>query len=481
MEIKYKAEPTLARFHRSRSFYRCVRGPVRSGKSTGMCVEGMMIGCNQSPDPADGKRKTRGCVVRNTYRELLDTTLKTWLMWFPESVFGNFNYATMTHHIKINDMDMEVLFRALDRPDDVKKLLSLELTWAWVNEAREVPRAIIDVLGDRVEQYPPAKLDNNGNKISGCDWGGVFLDTNAPDDDHWWFELESDPPAGWLFFTQPGALIEKNGKFYPNPKAENVRNLNGGHDYYVKRVPGKKKSYVRVYYCNQFGYVEDGKRVHPEYNDSVHCAPFKLVPDIRDEVVVGLDFGLTPAAAFFSRRKSGQWWLFHEIVTENIGIKQFAELLLIPYVIGELLDYQITFYGDTHGNTGSQNDKKTPGQILEALGIKVEMPELGTGETIRREALAQPLSRMVDGEPGMLVDSSCKTIRKGLSSKFIYKRVQVVGDEKYHERPYKNFWSHICEAAEHAMVGSGEGKLLTRKPKPKKKKRPRVVRSWMGS
>lgn len=481
MKITYDAEPTLARFHRSNAFYRCVRGPVRSGKSTGMCAEAMIRANGQAPDPHDNIRKTRGAVIRNTYRELLDTTLKTWLMWFPENVFGNFNYGTMTHNIRVNDLEIEVMFRALDRPDDIKKLLSLELTWAWVNEAREVPRAIIDTLGDRVEQYPPKRYNEEGEQISGCTWGGVFLDTNAPDDDHWWFELESKPPAGWIFFSQPGALIEANGKFHPNPKAENVRNLNGGHTYYTKRMAGKTDSYIRVYYCNQFGFVEEGKRVHPEYNDSIHCAGYELVPDVRHQVVIGMDFGLTPAAAFFSRRPNGQWWLFKELVTENIGIKQFGELVLLPYILENLLDHDIVIYGDTHGNTGSQNDKKTPGQILDALGIRVKMPNLGTGPLLRREALAAPLSRLVDGEPGLLIDPGCRTLRKGLSSKFIYKRVQVVGDEKYHDVPDKNFWSHICEAAEHAMVGAGEGKLLTRATRKPRKKKGKRATGWMAS
>lgn len=481
MKIVYNAERTPARFHRSNAFYRCMRGPVRSGKSTAMCAEIMMRACRQAPDPLDGIRRTKWGVVRNTYRELEDTTLATWLMWYPEAIFGKFNYGTMTHHIRVNDIECDVMFRALDRAEDVKKLLSLELTGGWVNEAREVPRAIIDVLGDRVEQYPPRRPLDDGGEY-GCTWGGVFLDTNSPDEDHWWFDAEANPPEGWEFFTQPGALMEVEGKFVRNPMAENIRNLNGGHEYYLKRVAGKKKSYVRVYYCNQFGYVEEGKRVHPEYNDSVHVAPSPLIPDSRHPVVVGLDFGLTPAAAFFSRRPSGQWWLFHELVTENIGIKQFAELVLIPYLIENLLDYSVTYYGDTHGNVGAQTDKKTPGQIFEALGIHVQMPDLGTGDMIRREALAQPLSRMIDGQPGLLVDRNCKTIRKGLSSKFYYKRVQVVGDEKYHDKPEKNFWSHVCEAAEHAMVGAGEGKILTRRPTPKKKVN-RKLRSigWMGS
>ena len=330
MEIKYTAEPTPAKFHADDSFYRCMRGPVRSGKSTCMSVEGMRRANQQRPGK-DNIRRSRFVVVRNTYRELEDTTLVTWLMWFPEHVFGMVNRRTMTHTLRFNDVHLEVLFRALNRPADVAKLLSLEASFAWVNEAREVPKAVIDIIGDRVEQYPPM-MDE------GCTWGGVFMDTNSPDEDHWWYDLEANPPvvtlesgkeAKWTFFKQPGALIEKDGRFFPNPKAENLQNLKGGADYYVKRLMGKKDSYIRVYYCNQFGYVEEGKRVHPEYSDATHCSPSSLIPDPEHPVAIGLDYGLTPAAAFFSHRPNGQWWLFHEIVTERIGIKHFGENFLV--------------------------------------------------------------------------------------------------------------------------------------------------------
>ncbi len=471
MEIVYNAEPTPAKFHKDDSFYRGIRGPVRSGKSSAMSAEIMMRAQKQRPN-SQGIRRTRWAVVRNTYRELEDTTIRTWLMWFPESVFGPLNKRTMIHSIKFGDVEMDVLFRALDRPDDVAKLLSMEVTGAWVNEAREVPKVIIDVLGDRVEQFPP-------NMDEGCTWGGVFMDTNAPDEDHWWFDLEAEPPDGWQFFTQPGALREIQGRFVPNPKAENVKNLNGGHEYYTKRVAGKKESYVRVYYCNQFGYVEEGKRVHPGYSDSVHCPGTPLVPDPAHLVVIGLDFGLTPAATFFSRRPNGQWWCFHEIATEKIGIKQFGELLLLPYILSNLMDFTIEIYGDP---SGKGEDETAPFQILEALGFAVR-PAPTNSEVMRRESLEAVLTRMIDGEPGILVDPSCRVLRKGLSSKFIYKRLQVVGDDRYQEHPYKNFWSHTCESAEYAMLGAGEGKTITyKKPKPRSRaERIMSPNAWMGS
>ena len=484
MKIHYIAEPTPARFHQCDSFYRGLRGPVRSGKSTAMCIEIINRARRQVPSQS-GIRRTRWASIRNTYRELEDTTLKTWLMWFPEDIFGSVNRRTMTHLLQFNDIHCEVLFRALDRPEDISKLLSMEVTGGWINEAREVPKAVVDTLGDRVEQYP-SKMDE------GCTWGGVFMDTNAPDEDHWWYGLEAEPPrtiltsgkeARWDFFVQPGALVERHGKFLPNPKAENIRNLNGGHDYYLKRLAGKKESYIRVYYCNEFGYVEEGKRVHAEYNDSTHCAPSPLVPDPNLKVTVGLDFGLTPAATFFQQTATGQWRMFHEIASENIGVRRFGETELLPYVLGHLMDFDVEMWGDP-SETRSQTDESTPIKILSALGFNIR-PAPSQDPTIRREALSAPLSRLIDGEPGMIVDPSCKVFRKGMSSKFIYQRLQVSGDERFRDKPAKNWWSHTCEAAEYAMVGAGEGERITQRPRMTPPFNPRIhtmsgAHGWMS-
>lgn len=482
MHIVYNAETTPAKFHRDDSFYRGIRGPVRSGKSTCCSIEIMNRSRQQRPN-SQGIRRSRWVVVRNTYRELEDTTLRTWLMWFPESIFGGVNKRTMTHILQIDDPKLgkiytEVMFRALDRPDDIAKLLSMEVTGAWVNEAREVPKAIIDVLGDRVEQYPPM-MDE------GCTWGGVFMDTNSPDEDHWWYDLESEPPKNWSFYTQPGALREVKGKFVPNPKAENVKNLKGGHDYYVKRMEGKKESYIRVYYCNQFGYVEEGNRVHPEYDDTTHTSPSTIIPDPKLPVAIGLDFGLTPAALFGQKAANGQWRIFHEIVTERLGIKHFGEMLLLPYILGNLMDFTIRLWGDPSGEDGADADPNTPLAILDVIGLHVKKAP-SQDATLRREALAAPLERMIDGQPGCIVDPSCVTFRKGLSSKYYFKRLQVVGDDRYHDTPYKNFWSHVCEAGEYMMIGEGEGKALTRRigkeaRKPAKQKYYRSQGGWMAA
>lgn len=448
--LDYYAEPTISEFHLSDEFYRILIGPVGSGKSTGCSMEIMRRAQEQKPGK-DSLRKSRWAVVRNTYRELKDTTVKTWLDWFSEDHFGHINQQNMIHRLRFNDVDCEVLFRALDRPGDIKKVLSMELTGAWVNEAREVPKGIIDALGDRVGRFPAVK-------DGGCTWAGVIGDTNPPDEDHWIYTLaEEERPRGWQFFRQPGGLIEHDGEFEPNPEAENVHNLPAR--YYEQRIGGKSQDYIRVYYCGQYGFVQEGKPVHPEYVDAVHCPKEDIEPVPGRTLYVGLDFGLTPAAVFGQRLVDGRWVWIDELVTEDMGTVRFAELLKSK-LDGEYAGYEVEIWGDPAGDDRAQTDENTPFKILKASGIPARAC-YSNDPTIRREAVSVPLNRLVDGKPGLMVSPRCRVTRKGLAGGYSYRRMQIAGQERFQDKPDKNRYSHPVEAGEYLMVGAGEGKALT--------------------
>lgn len=419
----------------------------------------------QEPGP-DGVRRTRWAVVRNTYPELRDTTLKTWLYWFREDDLGPFRYGEMVHNIKLgledgSVLDVEVMFRALDKPDDISKLLSLELTGAWVNEARELPKGVIDTLGDRVGRFPP-QVDG------GPTWRGVFMDTNAPDDDHWWYRLASGldvrtgrhigVPKGWSFYTQPPGLVEVDGEWQANPDAENVTNLE--RDYYLTRCPGKARDYILVYYCNQYGFVQHGKPVYPEYLDHIHCTEEPFGPIEGLIIYVGIDYGLTPAAVFGQRTVTGAWRWFDELVTEDMGAVRFSEVLG-PILRSTYRGYDFEIYGDPSGDDRAQTDERTPADILQAHDIPV-MAAPSNDPVIRREAVATSLMRMIDGEPGLLISPKCKVLRKGMAGAYHYRRVQIANEERYQDKPSKDRFSHVCDAAQYMMLGAGEGESLVR-------------------
>ena len=409
-------------------------GPVGSGKSVACTAEVFRRICQQG--------KSRWAVIRNTYRELEDTTLRTWMDWLRP--YGEFKHSTMTHTISMGDgIEAEILFRALDKPSDIGKLLSLELTGAWINEAREIPYAILQNLMPRVLRYPSAAEAPDA-------WHGIIMDTNPPDDLHWWYQkFEEQRPDGFKLYRQPGGRDEN---------AENIGNLVKG--YYDIISQGQDQAWVDVYINGNYGFLMDGKPVYPEYLDATHCADSPIAIDQDARHVVGLDFGLTPAALFWQQTAAGQWQAVSEIVTQDMAAFEFADVLG-AHIRKHYRGLDVEIYGDPAGEQRAQTDAKTPFQILRAKGINADPASTNNDERIRHDSMARHMRRLtMTGEPGILISPECKYFRRGLAGGYKYKLIQATGDERYHEKPEKNIYSHVCEAAEYGMVGAGEGDEL---------------------
>lgn len=444
LKIRYEpVGPVAEAFLASDAFVRGIRGPFGSGKSTVCCVDILRRALAQRPGP-DGKRRSRWAIVRNTYPELKTTTIKTWHGIVPSQVGQWVDSGPPRHVLLGEDFEIEIWFLALDSPEDVKKLLSMDLTGAWINEARETPKSILDGLTARVGRYP-------GIAQGGPSWFGVLMDTNPPDSDHWWYKLaEEETPQGFAFFAQPSGLSDA---------AENRDNLPAG--YYERLCSGKSDEWIKVYVRGEYGFVADGRPVFPEYSDSTHCQPFELAP--RLPLYVGIDFGLTPAALIGQRTAMGAWRWRYELCTEHMGAKRFGELVLGPK-LEQLRQAGFTFAaitGDPAGDQSAQTDETTPFKILRAAKIDAR-PAHTNDFTIRREAVAQALGRLIDGRPGFLLHPECAVTRRGMGGRYAYRRLQIAGTERYADQPEKNLYSHPCEALQYGMMGGGEGKAIVR-------------------
>ena len=479
------------------SFFRGIRGPVGSGKSVGCSVEVFRSACMQEQNK-DGIRQSRWAIIRNTNPQLRTTTIKTWLDWFPENDWGKFTWSVpYTHHIKKGDLDLEVIFLALDRPEDVKKLLSLELTGIWINEARELPKSIIDACTMRVGRYPSMRE-------GGPSWSGVIADTNAPEEDHWWSIMSGEAPVpdyinaeeakmlvkpdNWLFFTQPPGMVEKRDEdgnvdeYLPNKDAENSKNMLD--TYYKNLINGKSKSWIDVYVMNRLGAIQDGKPIYNMFVRDTHVAQEEIPVAAGMPVFCGLDFGLTPAA-IFGQKVRGRWLILQEIVAFDMGIVRFSEILR-QEIATRYGACEVNIYGDPSGDFRAQTDESTPFQVLRGAGLMAR-PAPSNDVSLRIEAVAAPLNRMVDGHPGFMIDQRCKETIKGFEGGYQYRRIQVSG-ERYDDKPDKNRFSHIHDALQYLMLGAGEGRevlgnsrqakvfnarsdydVFTRKPKGKRR------------
>lgn len=478
----FPAGPVTKAFMRSDAFVSAIRGPIGSGKSTACCMKLIKNARNQKP-LRDGWRRRRTAVIRNTYPELRTTTIKTWHQWLPAHVGHWRDTGPPTHRIvnEAEKTDWEVMFIALDRPDDVRKLLSMELSDAWINEAREVPKAILDGLTGRVGRFPPRDCeagDERTERDYGCTDPQILMDTNPPDTDHWWYalaerdisternrvlmesmsEIESKlRDLGVLRANQPlfQFLAQPGGE---DPDAENLEHLPPG--YYLKAKAGKDEDWIRVYVRGEYGYVQDGKPVFPEFRDSVHVRDFGELTS-RLALDIGIDFGLTPAALIGQQMPNGQWRMRSEVVTEDMGIIRFGEVLK-SHLNLKYPGFKIrSMSGDPAGNIRG-GDERTPFDLLKAVGIEAKPAPGNNDPMLRREAMAAPMRRMIDGEPGLLVHPDARMFRKGLAGGYNYRRILVSGDAKYREVPDKTMFSHVCEAGEYLLLGAGEGRELKR-------------------
>ena len=133
----------LANFLFDDSHVSIIRGPIGSGTSSCCCARIWRHAIEQRKSPVDGKRRSKWAVVRNTYAELRDTTMKTWLDWFPEATHGRVTWSRpMMHEVRVGDVELDVYFLALDGKEDVAKLRSLELTGGWINELAWMTRRL---------------------------------------------------------------------------------------------------------------------------------------------------------------------------------------------------------------------------------------------------------------------------------------------------------------------------------------------------
>jgi len=417
----------------SDSKMRVLMGPVGSGKSVASCFEVIRRASQQAPNK-QGIRKSRVAIVRETARQLQDTTIKTFLDWFPTGVCGNFMRTTKTFFFKVGDVECEVMFRALDDADDVANLNSLELTFAWFNECRDIHPDIMDAMSKRIGRFPSAK-------DGGPSWFGMWGDTNPPTMDTWWYyQMEgldskdgvSPNDNGWQVFKQPSGR---------SPHAENIENLPEG--YYDTQ--GRSDEYIRVYVDGEYGLSSAGQPVYKYFRPDYHIAAQTLRPIINGvrPVVVGMDLGLTPAAVIGQQDPRGRTLILDEAVSFDMGIQRFVRTILKPLIFERFSGAPVMVICDPAGIQRAQTDERSAVDIIKAEGLRV-MPAKTNSVSARLSSVDDYLMRQVDGDAAFLLDPKCTQLKAAM-----------MGGYRFHKKNgniEKNKHSHVAEALQYLML-----------------------------
>lgn len=432
-DIVYTPPPTIKEFIKDyrpgELFYDWIVGPLGSGKTTGLFFKLIYMAKLQAPQ-VDGVRRTRAVIVRNTAPQLRDTTLKSWHKWFKDGQAGKWKATDKDFILRYNDVECEVMFRPLDTPDDVARVLSMEVTFAIIDEFVHIPLDIVDALSGRCGRYP---ADDDGGPTNWGMWGSSNPST---EDNPWYDYIFSNLPDNARYFQQPSGF---------SPEAENWEKLPGKREYYTNQAKGKSPAWVKQFIEAQWGFSAAGKPVIDTFNANLHVAKSPLVYDKNAPLVIGFDPGLAGSAFILGQEDlHGRLKVYGELVQSGYGARRLIEERLRPYLRRRFQEARVIIAPDPAAALRSQRDEKT---VVDELRRHYEVRyETNNRISQRLDAIERYTSRLTDVGPALLIDGKeCPVLLRALKGGWRF-RIDTKTDTMASPEPEKNQYSHPGDA-----------------------------------
>lgn len=465
-EINYTPSATCERFIRDylpgELFYNFIIGPYGSGKTSANIMKLAYMAGLQEPSPIDGIRRTRAVIVRNTGNQLNDTTIPSWNLWFKDGVAGTWKATTKNFVLRYGDVECEVLFRPLDTPDDVSRVLSLEVTFAILDEFVEIPKAIVEALSGRCGRYP-SKNDGGAGATNWGMWGA----SNPGDEDNWWYtylavERPDERAPNVFYYHQPSGL---------DPLAENLDHLPGGRGYYENLAKGKTPAWTKQFIEAEWGYSIAGKPVITTFHRELHIAKQPLKYDPHLPLVIGYDPGMHSALIFGQEDLYGRLHILAELILEGHGAERMATDRLIPLLKTRFSGAEVIIAPDPAANSRTPTNESTVLDVLRAPKFRkywtIEVDDTNLLEP-RIQAIEHFTMRLTEKGPALQIDPGCRALIRALVSGWRWEETKK-GTEK--TQPEKNIHSHpgdacgyLCRHFHRAVVRKGRRSQANARP-----------------
>lgn len=476
--LTYKPPPTIKAFIKDylpgELFYDWIIGPYGSGKTTGIFFKLAYMAQKQAKG-RDGVRRSRAVVVRNTMPQLKDTTLVSWNYWFKHGQAGEWRETDKKFILRFGDVECEVLFRALDTAEDIARVLSLEVTFAIIDEFVQIPKEIIDALSARLGRYPSAR---DGGATNWGMWGS----SNPSTEDNWWFDYLHDPKiaitidnriqtadggsTGSTGFTAWDAEAERarraliglpfeeiNVKYFVqpsgySPRAENIENLPGGSKYYDNQAKGKSEAWIKQYLEAEWGYSISGKAVVPTFKADIHIAKKPLLFNPMLPLVAGVDPGLAGSAVIFGQEDhAGRLLVLAELVQSGYGAERLITERIKPFVHRHFPNADLYFAPDPAAALRGQSDERTViSKFQKVYGSDRVIYESNNRLPLRLDAIEYYSCRLAEGGPALLIDPQmCPVLIRALKGGWRWE-IDPKRDVLRSAKPEKNNSSHPGDA-----------------------------------
>ncbi|WP_407160831.1 hypothetical protein [Bradyrhizobium sp. STM 3557] len=379
---------------------------------------------------------------RQKYINIWKATIPSWWKLFPRDL-GKWNGSAprdAEHVITFEDEFGPILltnrFRAFGETADPDDLLGNEFTDCYLNEWTTLPEELFTALIDRVGREPPREIIKRSGRFYG--------DANAPDVLNYVYRdfYETKRP-GYVLHRQPGGL---------DPGAENLEAVGRGYYENSAMMNSHRPWWIKRMVHNKPGFTRANAPVWAEWDDDRNMA-VKTIPVIKElPVITGTDGGLTPSTVYMQERSNGQLRILAECPLERGGMRELATAML---ALEETRFAGCQFVSRCDPAMGAGEDLEEGSdreRLSEYLGREVELAPTNNPDA-RHEAVRSKIRHTCEGgEPGLLVDPSCKTIRRGANQTFHFRKVAGTDDLG---SVAKTFDGHTCEALEYGALVCG--------------------------
>ena len=481
--IEFKAPPTCATFQKSEAFGRVIAGPVGSGKTTSCIMELFRRALEQKPG-IDGIRHTRFAIVRQTLKQLKDTVLKD--VQGRLGQVGHWMVSNNTFYVEFGDVQSEWMFVPLENSEDQARLLSMQLTGAFLSECIEMDFDIIGPVSGRIGRYPAGDQGN-------CTWYGIIADTNMPTEMTPWHQFMTNPPLDWQVFFQPSGLAPDAENLNYLLQTDETRALKfndpvrvaQGRKYYERFVSmyGENSEWVKRYVYAQFGDDPTGMAVFREtFRSDFHVTPDTL-PIPGYPLIIGQDFGRNPWSLICQSDHMGRLLVHEEVPATNMGLEKHVQENLRPRLLSDkYLGYRVAIVGDPSGVNKGTTTEESCFELLKRLGIPA-FPAITNDTEPRLRAVEALLGRQTQGKASLLISAAgCPKLIRGLGGGYRFTKTKDGKTKTAPDKNDKEGFSHVQDCLQYVclVVNGGLVPVISRMlyPRPKKVRQPFTSEAW---
>lgn len=428
-------------------------GPVGSGKTIASVKKGLVEAQRIYPG-ADGVRNYKlGCVTQKYDNQWKATIPSHWKIFRKDLAGSSWSGASprqAQHILRFEDGFGEIRmikdFFSFGEEANEEDLRGLEYTDIELIEIDTLPHKLLVGLGRAVGREPPQEVI----KRTGRRWGAL----NAPTTQNWTYKFfwESERPP-YKLFMQPGGM---------DPAAENLE-AHGGRGYYEQMIA---ENWADQYYVRRMvhaipGPIRATNMVYDKFNETQQLAKGTLVPEPALPVLVGVDGGFTPAAAYGQEMPDGQLRIYAEIALERGGMEELARAMLVlegsrfsNCEFRTVCDPAMVAGEDKipDGDIGSYTPQISKGsdrqRLAKALGRRVDLA-LSNDVGRRHDAVR---AKIGDGGTGYLLDPSCTGLVRGKRETYQFRTLQGSNDISS-VKP--TFDTHIADAEQYLAMECG--------------------------